>query len=123
MRAIALNDADSAHPSIEIETEAGRLRGRWCGSEAIARGQSVDVELDVARTRLFADFIVNPTGSRDPRALRGVIQAAFDDGVIVLQVGSSALQIELDDHPQGDAVVGKTVDLIADDLEIFPTGV
>lgn len=123
MRAVALNDADTLRPSIEMDTEVGRLRGTWRGSTAISQGESVDVELDVANPRSLADLVVDPQGNRGQGVLRGVIQAAFEDGVIVLQIGSSAVQVELEQAPPVDEIVGRTVDLIAEDLEFFPTGV
>jgi hypothetical protein len=122
MRAIALNDADAMHPAIEMDTEVGRMRGVWRGASGIANGDSVDVELDLPRPRSLADLVIDPPSAAAPGMLRGVVTAVFDDGVIVLQVGSSAIQVELDDSPPGSDVVGATVDVPADDLGFHPSG-
>jgi hypothetical protein len=107
-----------------MDTETGRLRGAWRGSTAIVQGQLVDVELDLALPRSISDFtVVAPASGEQPGVLRGVIQAVLDDGVIVLQVGTAAVQIELDGDLPGPEVVGSTVGLIADDLELYPSGV
>jgi hypothetical protein len=83
----------------------------------------VDVELDLALPRSISDFTVVAPASGEPGVLCGVIQAVLDEGVIVLQVGTAAVQIELDGDLPGAEVVGATVGLIADDLELYPSGV
>jgi hypothetical protein len=44
------------------------------------------------------------------------------DGVIVVQIGSAAAQLEMVDGPPED-VTGMLVSVSADDLEFFPTGI
>lgn len=122
MRATALNDADVTRPAI-MDTEVGRLRGAWRGATAIAAGQSIDVELDLSRPRAFAEFVINPPTGARPQLLRGVVGTVFDDGVLVLQVGSSAVQVELEGDVSGAEVVGMAVGLVADDLEFHPSGI
>lgn len=122
MRAVALNDADPTCPLIEMDTEAGQLRGAWRGSTAVLQGQLVDVELELALPRSISDLTVVAPASGEPGVLCGVIQAVFDDGVVVLRVGTAAVQIELDGDLPGAEAVGSTVGLIADDLEFHPSG-
>ncbi|MBE1877496.1 hypothetical protein IHE71_17550 [Myceligenerans sp. TRM 65318] len=123
MRATALNAADASRPGIEMETEIGRLQGKWCGAEAITAGELVDVELDVGRPRYFSEFVVSPSPEAASGVIRGVIATVFEDDVIVLQIGSSAVQVEVEGGLPDDGLVGLTVGLAADDLEFHPSGV
>jgi hypothetical protein len=123
MQAVALNDADEMHPAIEMDTEVGRLRGHWRGSNSIANGDLVDVELDLPRPRSLAELVIDAPSDAAPGMLRGVVAAVFDDGVLVLQVGSAAIQLELGNGPPASDIIGATVDVTAEDLGIYPSGV
>lgn len=123
MRAIALNSAGPAHSSVEMETQVGRLRGTWRGATEIAQGDSVDVELELPRLRTVAEIVFGPSEDLASGLIRGTVAAVFDDGVFVLQIGSAAVQVELDGDALPGEHLGATVGLEADDLEFYPSGV
>ncbi|MBL7500539.1 hypothetical protein I6A84_29775 [Frankia sp. CNm7] len=126
MRAVALNDADDAHPDLNITTEAGRIHGRWQGAAPIRAGDVLDVELELMRPRRWSEVVFDGDtafgGPVGPTMIRGRILAVYEDGVTILQVGSAVMQLEMLDDPS-TKTLGQTVSIAADDLKFYPTGI
>jgi hypothetical protein len=123
MRAEAQNDADESSPRLTIATEIGLLDGAWRGSEPVRKGDVLDVELDFTEPRQWSELRALADGEpEEPGRVRAVVAARYDDGVIVVQIGSAAAQLEMVDGPPED-VTGMLVSVSADDLEFFPTGI
>ncbi|WP_454855445.1 hypothetical protein [Promicromonospora soli] len=125
MIAIALNNADEACPALAIQTDAGRLYGFWRGVQPVVAGERVDVELELARPRRWAELLDSQSTSQTTTAggefLRGTVAAAFEDGVAVIQIGEAAIQVEMLGAGPGEDL-GREVVLTGDDLEFYPTG-
>lgn len=123
MRAEAQNDAGESSPRLTIATEIGLLDGAWRGSEPVRKGDVFDVELDFTEPRQWSELLPLADGEPvGPGRVRAVVAGRYDDGVIIVQIGSAAAQLEMVDGPPED-VTGTLVSVSADDLEFFPTGI
>jgi hypothetical protein len=127
MRTVALNDADRTRRTLSIQTDIGRLNGVWQGEQPIVAGERIDVELELERPRHWAELIdsklMNQTTDVGDEFLRGTVAAVFEDGVVLIQVGEVAVQVEILDAVPGEGLLGKEVVLAGEDLEFYPTGV
>jgi hypothetical protein len=122
MRAEAQNDADESNSRLTIATGIGLLIGAWRGSEPVRRGDVLDVELDFTEPRQWSELFPVADGEPvGPGRVRAVVAARNDDGVIIVQIGSAAAQLEIVDDPP-ENVTGMFLSVSTDDLEFFPTG-
>lgn len=87
-------------------------------------GDIIQVELELPRPRRWSDLLTDsPSGGLEgPHAtLHGQIEAA-DGEVVIARVEGALLQLELLDAPPVNPV-GTEIEIAADDLEFYPTGI
>ena len=123
MRAVALNAAGENSRALVLDTAVGRLTGTWMGDRPIRAGESLDVELEFPQSRRWDEL--TGRGEVDERGgprLPALVERAFDDGVLVVRMGETTAQLEIQGAVPPDAV-GTAVGIPTSDLEFFPTGV
>lgn len=124
MLAEALNDADEEQPRLRLRTASVTLCGAWRGDRPVRTGDIVDVELELPGPRRWSDLLSDSTsgGLEDPHAaLHGRVEAV-DGEVVIARVEGVLLQVKLLDAPPVSAV-GTEIEVAADDLEFYPTGI
>ena len=98
MRAIALTEATAESPALSIDTSVGRIVGTWMGDGPVSAGQILDVELELCARRAWDEILEpRPTdrNDEDGPSIRGTVENAFDDGVLVIRIGEAAAQLEV----------------------------
>lgn len=124
MFAEALNDADQKRPRLSVRTASLTLSGSWRGVHPVRRGDTVDLEVELPGTPRWSDLVGDSRnqGHRGSQAtVRGHIETV-DGNVVLARVESALLQIELLDTPPIGAA-GTEIEIAADDLEFYPTGI
>lgn len=126
MRGVVLASVEGQGTDLRIDTEVGPVQGVWRGDSPLNSGEALDVELEFPNARAWHDIAsaasTNATRIISSAPLFGTVVELFDDGVLLVKIGGSIVQIELDNGPSLDPA-GKTVAISPDDLEIYPTGV
>ncbi|MFF2620274.1 hypothetical protein [Oerskovia jenensis] len=124
MLAKALNDADEEQPRLRLRAASITFCGAWRGDRPVRTGDIVHVELELPRPRRWSDLLSDSKsgGLEGPQAtLHGRIEAV-DGEVVIARVEDVLLQIELLNAAPVSAV-GIEIEIAADDLEFFPTGI
>jgi hypothetical protein len=109
---------------VRITTSGQSLVGSWHGQARPQPGESYDVELDVDDSLEWGSTVV-VDGHQRPHAggivlLRGQVDDVEGDSV-VLRVGEGLLLLDVSgDPPLG--VLGSTVAVTAERLDVYPTG-
>ena len=127
MRGIVLASIDEQGTELRIETEIGPVQGIWRGdsNSPVNSGEALDIELEFPNARSWHDIAGTTaagTRSASPDPIFGTVVELFEDGILMVAIGTSIVQVELSDSPSADPT-GQTVAIPSDDLEIYPTGV
>lgn len=126
MRGVVLASIEGQGSEIRVQTDIGPVLGVWRGEYAVSSGESIDVELEFPNARSWGDIVSSASAgaarSISSDLIVGTVLEFFDDGVLMVKIGGSIVQVELDDRPASDPA-GETVAFSPDDLEIYPTGV
>jgi hypothetical protein len=121
MRATALNAADDQSRALTVSTSVGDLDGQWMGSSPVRAGDELDLELELGPPRAW-DELVGPGTRTDPSPrVPALVEQAFDDGVIVVRIGTTVAQLEIVGEVPA-SVAGLNVSVPISDLKFFPTG-
>ncbi|GAA4693104.1 hypothetical protein APR04_002196 [Promicromonospora umidemergens] len=125
MHGVVLASIDGQGSDLRIQTDIGPILGVWRGDSPVNSGESVDVELEFPNSRAWGDIASHASAEAARNVpsdlIVGTVIEFFDDGILMVKIGGSIVQVELDDSPSGD-LVGATVAIAPDDLEIYPTG-
>ncbi|MFC8797612.1 hypothetical protein ACFT2C_07745 [Promicromonospora sp. NPDC057138] len=126
MRGVVLASVDGQGSELRLETEIGPILGVWRGDAPVDSGETLDVELEFPSARSWHDIAsaasADSARSISSDSLYGTVMELFDDGILMVKIGGSIVQVELDDSPSRNPA-GETVAISPDDLEIYPTGV
>ena len=122
---VTIRDVDSGQPPTIRMTASGQaFVASWRGEGRPLPGESYDVELDIHDSLEWGSTVVLDVGQRPHRAgtgLRGRVEDVEGERV-VLRVGEGLVLLDVSgDPPMG--VVGSTVDVAAERLDVYPTGV
>jgi hypothetical protein len=126
MRGVVLASVEGQGSDLRMETEIGPVLGVWRGDNPVDTGETLDVELEFPNARTWHDIesaaSVGSTRSISSDPVFGTVMELFDDGILMVKIGGSIVQVELDEVPPRNPA-GETVAISPDDLEIYPTGV